>query len=105
MTTSRSRRIIFVLCGYAVLVGAGVLLFQEVRGAFKIGSPGRLLSCFSGPALSLFTHMSYISFLFQTLLLVPWLIAAALTKRASAVCAAGFVITWMIIGWQMHELF
>src|SRR6185312_17205130 len=97
MSTSPSRRIFLALCGYAVLVVAGAILFQIVHGAFKIGSPGRLLLCLSGPALSLFTQMSYIAFFLQTLILIPWLIGAAVAKRASAVCTAGFVITWMII--------
>jgi hypothetical protein len=105
MSASPTRRVVFALCGYAILVVAGALFFKAAHSAFEIGSPGRLLFCLSGPALSLFTHMSYALFFLQTLLLLPWLIMGAVLKRAKGVCAATFAITWLIIGWRMCDLF
>lgn len=105
MSASPTRRVIFALCGYAILVAVGAVFFQMIHSAFEIGSPARLLFCLSGPALSLFTHMSYVLFLLQTLLFIPWLIAGAVLRRAASVCSAGFAITWLIIGWRMHDLF
>ena len=105
MSASSTRRVIFALCGYAILVVAGAVFFKVAHSAFEVGSPGRVLLSLSGPALSLFTHMSYALFFLQTLLLLPWLIAGAVLRRATGVCVAAFAITWLIVGWRMYDLF
>ena len=59
----------------------------------------------SGPALSLYTHMSYILFALQNLLLLPWILFGAASSKLMWPCLIGFVVTWLGIGWYMHDLF
>ncbi len=57
-----------LLVFYLLLTSVSAILFYWTRHALT-GS-WRVLYSLCGPALSLFTHMSYILFLIQTLLLI-----------------------------------
>jgi len=103
VTRSVGFRVVAVIAIYALIVAAAALAFQSTRE--PVSSGPHLFYIIFGPALSLFTHMSYILFAYQTLLLMPWLLLSIVGPRAKRIAILGFYITWIGIGWYMHELF
>lgn len=103
--TSSSVRVLVVLGGYVALVFVAVLFFSWVRQGVGDDSPVRYAYTLSGPALALYTHMGFYLFISQSLLLMPWLLVSAFRPQLRKQCAIGFCITWLGIGWYMHNLF
>jgi hypothetical protein len=103
VTRSIGVRGLILVAIYALIVAVAAVVFQSTRGAVADGP--HLHYMIFGPALSLFTHMSYVLFATQTLLLVPWLLWGLLRPRTRKIAIAGFCITWLGIGWYMHDLF
>jgi len=105
VTQTRWPRVAVAFLLYAALVTIGGVLFTYLR----VDTPGRSSMQYAyslgGPALSLFTHMSYILFALQSLLFIPWLLLGALKKNAMRLAIAGFGICWIGVGWYMHDLF
>ena len=92
-----------VLAVYVVLVAVAATAFQLTREPASSGP--HLLYIIYGPALALFTHMSYALFALQTLILVPWLLWYAAGSRYRQAVILGFCATWIAIGAYMHDLF
>lgn len=103
--TKTTRSILINLLIYAALVVAALFAFPAIRGESSAISAIRYSYSLCGPALSLFTHMSYPLFAAQSLFLIPWLVIAALHPRARYVAWFAFAVTWIAIGWYMHDLF
>jgi hypothetical protein len=100
---SVGRKLLLLLGLYLLLTSVSAISFHWVR--YSLTGPPRVLFALAGPALSLFTHMSYILFLLQSLLLIPWLVVMALVKRSRVICGVCFGVTWLAIGWHMYEVF
>lgn len=88
--------------GLALISGVA---FYYLRQGVPEGSPVRYIYALCGPALSLFTHMSYFLFALQSALLLPWLLLGAMQARATMLSAMGFIVSWLGIGWYMYDLF
>lgn len=99
------RRVVLALGLYAGLVLVASVAFYHLRQGVPEGSPVRYAYAFCGPALSLFTHMSYFLFALQSALVLPWLLLGAMRVRARMLAAIGFIVSWLGIGWYMHDLF
>lgn len=94
-----------VIALYVGLVVVAGFFFTVVRKEIPTGSAGTYLYVFFGPALSLFTHMSYFLFAIQSTLLLPWLLLGALKEQAQKLSLFIFVVCWLGVGWYMHDLF
>lgn len=105
MMKKKLRRVTVAIGLYVGLVLIAGLAFYHLRQGVPAGSPVRYLYTLCGPALSLFTHMSYFLFALQSALLVPWLLLGAMRARATMLSAIGFIFSWVGIGWYMHDLF
>jgi len=105
MMSSVSRRVSVAFLLYATLVLVAGLAFYFMRQEVQDGSLLRYAYLLFGPALSLFTHMSYFLFLLQSLLLIPWLLLGAIWTGTAKWAAVGFCVFWLSIGWYMHDLF
>lgn len=103
ITRSVGVRVVAVLAIYALIVAAAAVAFQSTRAPASSGP--HLYYVIYGPALALFTHMSYVLFAVQTLFLLPWLLWCIVGPRARKIAFPGFCITWLGIGWYMHDLF
>jgi hypothetical protein len=100
-----SRRVTVAVGMYLALVIVASAAFYWMRSGISPGSPIRYALILCGSALALFTHMSYILFGLQSLLLVPWLLLGAYRPQAKLIAATGFCVCWLGIGWYMHDLF
>jgi lipoprotein signal peptidase len=96
-------RVLLAIALYVLVVVLAAIVFQSTRKAPESGP--HLHYMVYGVALSLFTHMGYVLFLLQSFLLVPWLLWAIFRPRMRAPVITGFCVTWLIIGWRMHDLF
>jgi hypothetical protein len=106
MMNATVRQKVLVAIGlYAGLVVIAGVAFSFVRQGVLEGSPTRYLYALFGPALSLFTHMSYFLFALQSALLLPWLLLGAVRVQAQKWTTIAFIICWLGIGWYMHDLF
>jgi hypothetical protein len=76
-----------------------------IRQGVPEESPMRYGYALCGPALSLFTHMALPLFTFQSILVLPWLVLGAVSKRARLISVVGFIGSWLAIGWYMYDLF
>jgi hypothetical protein len=103
VTRSIGTRGLIAVAIYALLVAVAAIAFQSTRAAASSGP--HLYYMIYGVALALFTHMSYVLFALQSLLLVPWLLWGLFRPRTRKMAITGFCITWLGIGWYMHELF
>lgn len=101
-TLSRS---IVAVGAYLTLVVVASFAFSWMALGGGRGLAPRYSYALCGPALALFTHMSYGLFAAQSLLLLPWLLAGAADARLLKVLLVGFVACWLGIGWYMHNLF
>ena len=99
------RRVGLAIALYGGLVLMAGLTFYFLRQAVPDESPVRYAYALCGPALSLFTHMSYFLFAFQTAFVLPWLLLGAVWRRARTFSAVGFIVSWLVIGWYMYDLF
>jgi hypothetical protein len=97
------RRVTVALTVYVLLVAAAAVAFQWSRQAVSSGPHSHYI--FFGPALALFTHLSYVLFARQSLLLTPWMVWGIVRPRATKLAIAGFCVTWLGIGWYPHDLF
>jgi hypothetical protein len=95
-------RVAAVIVVYLVLVAVAAAAFQFTR---ESSSGVHLHYVIYGPALALFTHMSYALFALQTLFVVPWLLWYAANSRYRGAAILGFCATWIAIGWYMYKLF
>lgn len=105
MMNSTRWRVAIAIGLYIGLVVIAGLAFSWLRQGVPEGSPVRYAYALCGPALSLFTHMSYFLFALQSALLIPWLLLGAARAKLQLIAVAGFVISWLGIGWYMHDLF
>jgi hypothetical protein len=105
MMTPPLRRVTVTIGLYVGLVVVASFAFYHLRQGVPEGSPVRYIYAFCGPALSLFTHMSYFLFALQSALLLPWLLLGAVRAQARVFSAIGFIFSWLGIGWYMHDLF
>jgi hypothetical protein len=96
-------RALIAVAIYVLVVAVAAVIFQSTRESASSGP--HLYYVIYGPALALFTHMSYVLFALQSLLLVPWLLWSLFRPRTRGIAVAGFCVTWLGIGWYMHELF
>lgn len=103
MNRSTYIRMVAVLAVYLVLVVGAAAAFQLTRE--PVSSGAHLYYVIYGPALALFTHMSYALFALQTVVLTPWLLWYVAGSRAKKAAILGFCATWIAIGWYMHDLF
>jgi len=99
------RRLAIAIALYGGLALMAGVTFYSLRQGAPHGSPVRYAYILCGPALSLFTHMSYPLFVFQTALVLPWLLLGAVWKRTKTLSALGFIVSWLAIGWRMYDLF
>lgn len=90
---------------YFVLVVIASILFYWMRQGVAEGSPVRFAYALCGPALSLFTHMSYFLFAMQSLIVLPWLLLGFTFPAMRWIAGIGFVTSWLAIGWYMYDLF
>ncbi len=102
VTRSRGFRGLIVVGTYAALVITAAMIFQSTREATSSGP--HLHYMIYGPALALFTHMSYVLFALLSILLLPWL-WWGLRASARRIASTGFCVTWLGIGWYLHDLF
>lgn len=100
MKYSKLRRVAVAIGLYAGLVLVAGVAFYRLRQ----GMPANLYAL-RGPALSLFTHMSYYLFVLQTALLLPWLLLGAVRAQVRTLSAVAFVLSWLGVGWYMQDLF
>ncbi len=105
MMNSIRWRVAMAIGLYIGLVAIAALAFSWLRQGVPDGSPMRYIYAVCGPALSLFTHMSYSLFALQSALLISWLLLGAVRAKLQLIAAAAFVISWLGIGWYMHDLF
>ena len=98
-------RVAAVLGLYVALVVISGVVFYWIRQGVVEGSHVRYAYALCGPALALFTHMSYFLFGLQSLLLIPWLLLGAVRPQARRLAVIGFSLSWLGIGWYMHDLF
>jgi hypothetical protein len=98
-------RVLLALSLYASLVVVSGFEFQWLRASIADNTSLKYIYSLSGPALSLFTPMSYFLFALQSLALIPWLLLGALYPRVIWLSAIAFSVTWLGIGWYMHDLF
>ena len=98
-------RVAFAFAMYAVLVLIAGVAFYWMRQGVAVDSTVRYVYVLFGPALALFTHMGYFLFGTQSLLLIPWLVLGALRSRVRNLSIIVFCLTWLGIGWYMHDLF
>jgi hypothetical protein len=101
----RALRIAVAMGMFLILVVLSGLAFYFLRQIAPDGSPLKYAYIFFGPTLSLFTHMSYIMFGLQSLMLFPWLLLGALRPPAVLLCVVAFGLTWLSLGWYMYGLF
>lgn len=99
------RRVAVAIGLYAGLVLVAGVAFYCLRQGIPERSSRQYLYALGGPALSLFTHMSYYLFMLQTALLLPWLLLGALRAQVRILSAVAFVLSWLSVGWYMHDLF
>lgn len=93
------------ICLYVGLVVVAGTVFSFVRQGVAADSPSRYLYALFGPALSLFTHMGYFLFALQSAMLLPWLLLGATRAQAKKWSTVVFIVSWLGIGWYMHDLF
>lgn len=105
MNATSRQRVLMAIGLYVGLVVVAGVAFSFVRQGVAEGSPTRYLYALFGPALSLFTHMSYLLFTLQSALLLPWLLLGAVRVQAWKWSAIAFITSWLGIGWYMHDLF
>ena len=103
MTRSSVFRIAIATAIYAALVVIACFIFQWMSQNASVGSHLPYVVC--GPALALFTHMSYSLFATQSLFLLPWLVWGALQPRVKTVAILCFCVGWLACGWYMYDLF
>ena len=104
MTQTRSplARAVGLYGGLVVVAGVA---FYFLRQVVPYDSPVRYAYALFGPALSLFTHMSYLLFAFQSIFVFPWLLLRGAKGQISGLGAVGFVGSWLAVGWFMYDLF
>lgn len=105
MNATLRQRVLMAIGLYVGLVVVAGVAFSFMRQGVAEGSPMRYLYTLFGPALSLFTHMSYFLFALQSALLLPWLLLGVMRIKACKWSAIAFTISWLGIGWYMHDLF
>jgi len=105
MKMPKAWRLGFALGLYLALVFAAALAFSWMRRGVDPQSTFRYAYALFGPALSLFTHMSYQLFALQSLLLVPWIILGVQQSKWRRLAATGFWMCWIGIGCYMYDLF
>jgi hypothetical protein len=105
MNRPKSFRLTLAIGLYLLLVLLAAFVFSWVRRGVTGESPVRYAYILFGPALSLFTHMSYLLFALQSLLLIPWIVGGVLNPKWRRLAVAGFCICWLGIGWYMYDLF
>ena len=98
-------RVVLAVGLYIALVLIASVAFYWMRQGTAEDSPVRYAYALCGPALALFTHMSYFLFGLQSLLLIPWLILGAVRAEARNLSVIGFCVSWLGIGWYMHDVF
>ncbi|MEO8017119.1 MAG: hypothetical protein ABI769_04850 [Pseudomonadota bacterium] len=97
---------IFLTTGlYIVLTIAGYLYFSWARNSFASAPSARFLLALAGPSLSLRTHMSYVLYGLQSLILIPLMIIGVLSTRFRTLAWVAFAIAWLLVGWRMYALF
>jgi hypothetical protein len=103
--TSTLRRVIIATGLYVVLVIIAIIAFQWMRAGTRDVGGAKAAYALFGPALSLFTHMSYFLFAVHSVFVLPWLLLGFVYSRARWLSALAFVASWLGIGWYMHDLF
>ena len=88
---------------YLLLVIVSAYAFSA-RNVELYNSNDSMIYALCGPAISLFTHMSYGLFLMQSVLLIPWVMLFTHSGH-KWIAALGFVVTWFWIGIHMYKLF
>jgi hypothetical protein len=102
---STTKRAVIVIGLYIALVSLAGIAFYWMRQGVAENSPVRYAYALCGPALSLFTHMSYFLFGLQSLLLLPWLALGVARPQMKWISGIGFCLCWLGIGWYMYDLF
>ena len=104
MTPNRSQMLGAVRL-YVGLVLVATVAFYLLRQVVPYDSPVRYLYALFGPALSLFTHASYLLFAVQSVFVFPWLLVGVARGRARLIRVVGFAASWLAIGCLMYDLF
>jgi len=99
------RRILLILSIYFSLTALGYGAFQVMRYHLPITASEMYLYSIGGPALSLMTHIGYLLYGAQSVLLLPWLGLAVYLPFLRTFSVVMFIATWLAIGWWMHDLF
>ncbi|KQU77217.1 hypothetical protein ASE08_20925 [Rhizobacter sp. Root16D2] len=105
MNVTLRQRVLTSIGLYSVLVAFAGFAFFFVRQGVPAGSPTQYFYALFGPALSLFTHMSYFLFALQSILLLPWLLLGAVRIQARKFSLMAFIVCWLGTGWYTHDLF
>ena len=103
--SSKAKRVWLAMGLYVVAVIVATAVFYWLKQGVGPASPVRYAYALCGPALSLFTHMSYLLFAEQSLVLLPWLLFGALRPQAAKISTAGFALCWLAVGWYTHDVF
>lgn len=102
---STMRRVAAAVGGYLALTIAAALLYPQLRDSVSRGSAPQQVYALCGPALALYTHMSYPLFALLSVLVFPWLLLALYQSSARWPAMALFAIAWLSVGWYMYDLF
>ena len=105
MTNLNKKRLPIAIGIYVLIVVIAALGFTLMRGNLRGGADSGYAFSIFGPALSLFTHMSYFLFAIQTLILLPSILVGVFIPKSIKLAISAFAITWIGIGWYMHDLF
>lgn len=102
---SNRGRVLVALALFVGLVIALTVLYGYVGVNMTGASPYKVLLALFGPVLSLFTHMSVFLFLPLCVPLIALSLIGAIYEQSRTAACVGFVITWLAIGWYLHDLF
>ena len=101
------RRIYIALAIYIALTVLSILGFNFVQQGIYAEpvTEGKYIYIIFGPALALFTHMSFVLFFILSILVFPLLFIAVVWSQFRLIFIILFLLSWFGIGWYMYDLF
>ena len=105
MTLYKPVAVLTVIALYLALTIIGYLYFAWARDSFASTASSKVLLALAGPTLSLRTHMSYILYGAQSVLLIPLIAIGVMSSRFRSYAWTALAIVWLMIGWRMYAMF
>jgi len=101
------RPVILALAIYIALTVISIFGFNYVQQEIYAGSVdgGKYIYIIFGPALALFTHMSYILYFILSIFVFPLLLIAVIWDQIRLLFIFLFLLSWFGIGWYLYDLF